>query len=395
MPDGQGYVVVHEVWKRFRRGQLHDSLRDLVPALSRRLVRPSRAELKVNEFWAVSDLSFTVEPGEALGIIGGNGAGKSTTLKMLTRILRPTRGAFEVRGRVGALVEITAGFHGDLTGRENVFLQGAIMGMSQAHIRRKFDEIIEFSGIEEFLDTPVKRYSSGMHARLGFAIAAHLDPDVLIIDEVLAVGDFQFQDRAFSRIREMVTSGVPVVIVSHQLDRIASLCTKAIVLDHGTVRYAGTPADAIAHYLSGTRQNGTGDASAVVHVDTLHAGREGPVEPGGPVTLTMKGVVRGTEPARAELLLLRVRSTMSGQVVYGTTTERCGIGALPPGPFTISVGLEMNVRPGVYIVELYVVKRPANTEAPAGPTAYVHVRDDPGFRGTTHLNGTMRLVDAG
>src|SRR6185312_4063250 len=188
------------VWKKFQRGEVHDSLRDLIPAVARRFVRgKTPPALSNREFWAVRDVSFNVGMGQALGIMGPNGAGKSTILKLLTKILRPDRGIREVHGRIGMLIEISAGFHPDLTGRENVFLQGAIMGMKRVDIRRKFDEIVAFSEIEDFIDTPVKRYSSGMNARLGFAIAAHVDPDVLIIDEVLAVGDFRFQDKAFGR----------------------------------------------------------------------------------------------------------------------------------------------------------------------------------------------------
>ena len=182
-------VVVEHIWKKFRRGERHDSLRDLVPSLVRRALRPQPATLQREEFWALRDLSFTVNPGEALGVIGPNGAGKSTLLKILSRILRPTVGRCVLGGRVGSLIEVAAAFHPDLTGRENVFLQGAIMGMRRAEIARKFDDIVDFSGVSEFIDTPVKRYSSGMNARLGFSIAAHLDPDVLLIDEVLSVGD--------------------------------------------------------------------------------------------------------------------------------------------------------------------------------------------------------------
>ncbi len=250
------------VWKKYRRGERHDSLRDMVPALARRMFRNrtshgastgspngvSNSALRPTDFWALRDVSFTVTPGQTLWIIGANGAGKSTVLKTLTRIVRPTRGSYQVRGRIGALIEVAAGFHPDLTGRENIFLQGAIMGMPTGHIRTKFDEIVAFAGIPEFIDTPVKRYSSGMNARLGFAIAAHLDPDVLVIDEVLSVGDFEFQDRAFGRVRTLAQSGLPVVLVSHQLERVAELCTEVVLLDHGQVTYRGTPADAIATY---------------------------------------------------------------------------------------------------------------------------------------------------
>src|SRR6476661_10817879 len=171
-------IEVREVWKKFHRGELHDSLRDLVPDLARRLVgrAPKRDELAQDDFWALRDISFEVTPGQAMGIIGPNGAGKSTMLKLLTKIMRPTRGSCSITGRVGALIEVAAGFHPDLTGRENVFLQGAIMGMPKVDIIRKFDEILAFAGIAEFIDTPVKRYSSGMSAPIGFAIAAHLDP---------------------------------------------------------------------------------------------------------------------------------------------------------------------------------------------------------------------------
>src|SRR5213082_2142763 len=196
-------VVFEGIWKKFRRGERHDSLRDLVPALARGLARRRRPlDLAEQEFWAVRDVSFEVGAGEALGIIGPNGAGKSTILKLLTKILRPTRGRVEMRGRVGALIEVAAGFHPDLTGRENVFLQGAVMGMKRAEIQMRFDEIVDFAGVSEFIDTPVKRYSSGMNARLGFSIAAHLMPDVLIIDEVLSVGDMAFQERCFERMLE-------------------------------------------------------------------------------------------------------------------------------------------------------------------------------------------------
>jgi lipopolysaccharide transport system ATP-binding protein len=243
-----GSVVVEHVWKKFRRGERHDSLRDLVPSLVRRAFRPQPATLEREEFWALRDLSFTVNPGEALGVIGPNGAGKSTLLKMLSRILRPTRGRCVLRGRVGSLIEVAAAFHPDLTGRENVFLQGAIMGMRRAEIGRKFDAIVDFSGIGEFIDTPVKRYSSGMNARLGFSIAAHLDPDVLLVDEVLSVGDAGFQQQCVERMRQLIGRGTPLVFVSHNLPAVLQLCTRVMVVDHGTVLFDGEPSAAVAEY---------------------------------------------------------------------------------------------------------------------------------------------------
>jgi len=230
--SGKPRVEFDRVWKKFRRGLLHDSLRDFLPALARSFAGgPARGEpLREGEFWALQDVSFRVEPGEALGIIGPNGAGKSTILKLLIGILRPTRGRALIQGRTGALIELAAGFHPDLTGRENVFLQGAIMGMKRGEIQRQFDRIVEFAEISEFIDTQVKRYSSGMSARLGFAIAAHLDPEVLVIDEILAVGDRAFQRKAFERLAEITRREIPVVIVSHQLERVAELCFDVAVV---------------------------------------------------------------------------------------------------------------------------------------------------------------------
>jgi lipopolysaccharide transport system ATP-binding protein len=241
-------IAFEGVWKKFRRGERHDSLRDLVPAMLSRLARRRPAGLAQEEFWAVRDVSFEVGAGEALGIIGPNGAGKSTILKLLTRILRPTTGRLSVHGRVGALIEVAAGFHPDLTGRENVYLQGAILGMSRAEISRKFDAIVDFAGVPDFIETPVKRYSSGMNARLGFAIAAHLDPDVLIVDEVLSVGDVGFQAKCVARMRELLHRGVPLVFVSHNLTAVVDLCTRAILIDRGVVQFDGRPAEAVAEF---------------------------------------------------------------------------------------------------------------------------------------------------
>jgi lipopolysaccharide transport system ATP-binding protein len=238
-------VTFDHVSKKYRRGERHDSLRDAVPALFRK--RVAADTLTGQEFWAVEDVSFEVQQGDALGIIGPNGAGKSTTLKLLTRILRPTLGRCEVRGRAGALIEVAAGFHPDLTGRENIFLQGAIMGMKRADITARLDSIIDFAGVGAFVDTQVKRYSSGMNARLGFSIAAHLDPEVLIIDEVLSVGDAVFQQKCVERMREFRKRGVSIVFVSHNLQAVSDLCSHAVYL-HRSVKKYGTPDEVIAYY---------------------------------------------------------------------------------------------------------------------------------------------------
>src|SRR5882762_615863 len=208
-------VRFQNVWKKFRRGERYDSLRDLIPAATRRLLsREKSVQLTSREFWALHDVSFQLRRGEAIGIIGPNGSGKSTTLKLLSRILKPDTGSVQVHGRMGALIEVGAGFHPDLTGRENIYLNGTILGMKRAEIDRKFDAIVEFSGLADFIDTPVKRYSTGMYARLGFSVAAYVDPDVLIVDEVLSVGDIVFQNRCLEKMNEIIRSGATVIFVS-------------------------------------------------------------------------------------------------------------------------------------------------------------------------------------
>ena len=245
-------VLFDQVWKKFRRGERHDSLRDAVATFVKSPFKARKAvdALDEEEFWALRDVSFEVQPGEAIGIIGPNGSGKSTALKLLTRILKPTLGRCHVRGRVGALIEISAGFHPDLTGRENLYLQGAILGMTRPEVARKMDAIIDFAGIRPFIDTQIKRYSSGMNARLGFAIAAHIDPDVLLIDEVLAVGDFLFQQKCFARLAEFRRSGAAIVFVSHNMQAIVSLCDRAVLLRPGKSAIVGSVGEVAALYAS-------------------------------------------------------------------------------------------------------------------------------------------------
>jgi len=267
------------VSKKFRRGELHDSLRDLVPALVRRVWRrPAPERLGAQEFWALDEVSFDVPRGEAFGIIGRNGAGKSTALKLLSGIMNPTRGRLTVRGRLSALIEVGAGFHPDLTGRENIFLNGAILGMSRSEIARKFDEIVAFSGLEAFLDTPVKRYSSGMFARLGFSVAAHLEPDVLVIDEVLSVGDTLFQKKGVDKMHEIATSGATVVFVSHNLKAVADLCDRCLLLEQGRVATIGPTSDVIHEYLKPARDRSGETATAGVHIAAVTVRRPGAAE---------------------------------------------------------------------------------------------------------------------
>jgi len=383
-------VVFEGVWKKFRRGERHDSLRDLVPAMVARLVRRRDEQaLAEQEFWAVRDMSFTVKPGEALGIIGPNGAGKSTVLKLLTKILRPTRGRLEVRGRVGALIEVAAGFHPDLTGRENVFLQGAIMGMPRAEIARKFDAIVDFSGVEEFIDTPVKRYSSGMNARLGFAIAAHLDPDVLLIDEVLSVGDIGFQERCVARMRELLARGVPLVFVSHNLAAVVELCTRAILVDHGAVRFDGRPAEAVAAFRQARRAPATAESRSAspIHItDVQFLQADGEASPlfrtGEPMTIRVG--YRAATPVRHPHVAIDIHG-VDGVYCAGINTrmDDCSLGTLDGDGHVELVVPKLSLLPGCYSVSAGILDpqglRPLDLHARAYPFSVISERRDFGF----------------
>jgi ABC-type polysaccharide/polyol phosphate transport system ATPase subunit len=387
-----GSIEFDRVWKKFRRGESHDSLRDLAPAVVRRLLGRSsvKTELSSSDFWAVRDVSFTVRPGQALGIIGPNGAGKSTILKLLTSILRPTRGRCAVHGRIGALIEVSAGFHPDLSGRENVFLQGAIMGMPAGDIARKFDAIVEFSEIADFIDTPVKRYSSGMNARLGLSIAAHLDPDVLIIDEVLAVGDFSFQQRAFDRVRELVKRNIPVIMVSHQLERVAELCSDAILLNHGEVATEGKPADCIAAYVLAPARSAAPVAESPLRVEELQL-PQAELRSGGRVRFAVRGAVaEGGLPDSIEGIVVRVRSAQNGQSVFVTSTARLGVALPPSGPFELTVELQLNVPAGIYGVEVTPWDRYRGKPLP-GVNGYLQVQPGPDFSGAVQMNPVMSV----
>ncbi len=241
------------VSKHFRRGERQDSLRDLLPSLVRRLGGRGRYTPAGDVFVALDSIDLVVRRGETLGVIGHNGAGKSTMLKHFAGIMTPTRGRIEVYGRLSALIEVGAGFHPDLTGRENVYLSGVILGMSRAEVVRKFDRIVDFAGLAPFIDTPVKRYSSGMFARLGFAVAAHLEPDILVIDEVLSVGDFLFQQKSLQKMREIAHGGATVVFVSHNLKAVSELCKRTILLDGGRIVADGPTAEVIQTYLARER----------------------------------------------------------------------------------------------------------------------------------------------
>jgi lipopolysaccharide transport system ATP-binding protein len=248
-------IRVEQLSKRYELGGArHDTLRDRLVHAFRAPFKRMRGETAPDptEFWALREVSFDVKRGEVLGVIGRNGAGKSTLLKILSRITEPTSGRVSIRGRVASLLEVGTGFHPELTGRENIHLNGAILGMSRAEIRRKFDEIVAFSEVERFLDTPVKHYSSGMYVRLAFAVAAHLEPEILIVDEVLAVGDAEFQTKCLGKMESIAQShGRTILFVSHNMSAIVRLCSRTLVLQKGGVVYDGRSDQAINAYLGG------------------------------------------------------------------------------------------------------------------------------------------------
>jgi lipopolysaccharide transport system ATP-binding protein len=261
---GDPAITVEGLSKSYVLGERlpYKTIRETVARLWR---RSSEADsVPKTPFWALRDVSFEVDRGQVLGVIGPNGAGKSTLLKLLTRITEPTRGIARLRGRTASLLEVGTGFHPELTGRENVYLNGSILGMKKVEIDRRFDEIVAFSEVEMFLDTPVKRYSSGMYVRLAFAVAAHLDPEILIVDEVLAVGDVAFQRKCLDKMGEAAVSGRTVLLVSHNMAAVQNLCTRAILLEHGSLRAAGPAGEVLSAYLSMVERQATSDLASRV-----------------------------------------------------------------------------------------------------------------------------------
>ncbi|MFL5763682.1 MAG: ABC transporter ATP-binding protein [Bacteroidia bacterium] len=244
----KSYVLRHQNTEQYT------ALRDVIVNGAKSLVKPrSAARTSKETFWALDDLSFEVKQGERLGVIGRNGAGKSTLLKVLSRIVTPTRGRITIDGRVASLLEVGTGFHPELSGRENIFLNGSILGMTRSEIRSKFDEIVAFSEVERFLDTPVKRYSSGMYVRLAFAVAAHLEPEILIVDEVLAVGDAEFQKKCMGKMKDVAGEGRTVIFVSHNMQAVSNLCSTGLLLNKGKTEIHGNVEDCIKRYMTSSR----------------------------------------------------------------------------------------------------------------------------------------------
>ncbi len=263
----KSYLIGHQKQQSYTA--IRDVIMDKISGFKERLrhpLSPNKKRVDIEEFWALQDINLNIEQGDRLGIIGRNGAGKSTLLKVLSRITDPTRGRITIDGRVASLLEVGTGFHPELSGRENIYLNGAVLGMTRVEIKRKFDEIVEFSGVEKFLDTPVKRYSSGMYVRLAFAVAAHLEPEILIVDEVLAVGDARFQKKCLGKMREIGAEGRTVLFVSHNLATIQQLTNRAVLLENGRAFVYDSPQSAVSAYIARAGDNEASDLS------TLHEG---------------------------------------------------------------------------------------------------------------------------
>jgi lipopolysaccharide transport system ATP-binding protein len=382
---------MEHVYKLFRKGEVFNSLRDLIPALTGKMFqRQELSETDKREFWALQDLSFEVRRGEAFGIIGHNGAGKSTALKLLSRIMKPTKGEIFVDGRLSALIEVTAGFHQDLTGRENIFLYGTIMGMKRLEIASKLDEIIAFSGLEDFIDTPVKRYSSGMYARLGFSVAAHVRPDVMIVDEVLSVGDYAFQRKCVQRMKQEIQNGAAVVFVSHNLKDIAEFCDSCLLLDRGRTVVSGPAEEVISNYLKRFRTIGPGNSGC------------------SPVTIS-KVTVRNRDGecfrfrsgekawvdvelrahARCTKLSVSLYINNNGQEsIFDTSTERLGHGnfSLEAGDcYHCTFELNLNLANGIFHPSILVYRYDTQTAYDRWePAAAIYVSSEMDVRGSAH-----------
>jgi lipopolysaccharide transport system ATP-binding protein len=370
-------IKVENLGKRYRIGE-RESYRTIRDSIARAAAAPWRGlrsrmaggdlPADATEVWALREVSFEVMPGEVLGVIGRNGAGKSTLLKVLSRITEPTTGRIELYGRVGSLLEVGTGFHPELTGRENIYLSGAIMGMRRNEIIRKFDQIVAFAEIDQFVDTPVKRYSSGMYVRLAFAVAAHLDPEILLVDEVLAVGDAAFQKKCLGKMSDVAREGRTVLFVSHSTASIEALCSACLMFKGGRLDARGAPLEILSRYVAAGAELGSGDRSLL-----QHPGRRGHCVPTmtrvelRSETETPTGVVRMGAPLEIRVtyaaslpvrpVLGAVIKTTYGAPVFCTSDRFCDqlIFCTPLAHGTVVCTIEkIPLMPGGYVIDLYL-----------------------------------------
>jgi lipopolysaccharide transport system ATP-binding protein len=382
----QSVIRAYNLSKKYKLGATlsHDTLRDRLACGARSLWQrakgngqPSKDECPgateetcdPDEIWALKGVSLDVTQGEVLGIVGRNGAGKSTLLKLLSQITEPTEGEIFIRGRVASLLEVGTGFHPELTGRENIYLNGAILGMTRSEIRKKFDEIVAFAEVNRFIDTPVKRYSSGMYVRLAFAVAAHLEPEILLVDEVLAVGDEAFKNKCFNKMEDVAGEGRTVLVVSHNMGAIRQMADRAILLEHGRVKEDGSVERAIEGYFGITQASARedlrdfpdrgGNGSARILSVSLHSADGGPVETVMPgESMVVRYTVDFKEPVNNPLFQLLIESA-SGEPLLDLRSSQWGLhtGTLN-GTSTVQVTIEsLPLAPGQYILSPCVMDR--------------------------------------
>jgi homopolymeric O-antigen transport system ATP-binding protein len=358
----RGLSKRYRIWTHSRPRSVSERVSLAFHRTRRRATSQPQEPLR-EDIWALRDVSFDVRRGEVLGVIGPNGAGKSTLLSILAQITDPTEGVAELNGRVSSLLEVGTGFHPELSGRDNVFLNGAVLGMSRTETAAKFDEIVEFSGVREFIDMPVKRYSTGMYVRLAFSVAAHLDPEILLLDEVFAVGDRAFQEKCLERITEMTRTGRTVLFVSHDVSSVARLCDQAVVLNEGRLVFNGSVDDAIARYLSSRplgggasadeEREGTGEAR-IVRIQVSAADGGDAIRADRPLTVRVR--LRGPSALRADMLRLQIgiHATLGGEYVslstdFDPSRPLAGVD-LGGQPVVVCEIDELPLKPGTYYV---------------------------------------------
>lgn len=350
-------LILDQVSKRYRIRQ------DPQGGANRRSLFGGLLKRRTQEFWAVRNISFQVRRGEALGIIGPNGAGKSTILKLLSGITSPTTGEIVINGRLSALIEVGSGFHPELTGRENIYLSGSILGMRRREISRKLESIVDFARVRQFIDVPVKRYSSGMYVRLGFSIAAHLDPDILLLDEVLAVGDAAFQGKCFQRINELREKGTTILFISHDLGAVKSICERALLVQHGRITAEGIPSDVITEYQASGGNSAPNDwelskeaeITAITLCDSTHKETE-IFYTGGPIRILVEFVAR--QKLKDVALTVDLHTTNWGQYCHLTTEHANKQIDLEEGKSVIEFSCdELGLQPGIYRATAMIVHR--------------------------------------
>jgi lipopolysaccharide transport system ATP-binding protein len=384
-------IEIEGLGKRYRLGATHDRYRRFSEAISDTVTRPfrrrDRQERLSGDHWAIRDISLTINTGEVVGFVGRNGAGKSTLLKILSRVTEPTTGVARLHGRVGALLEVGTGFHGELSGRENIFLNGAILGMSRRDIQRRFDEIVEFSEVGRFLDTPVKRYSSGMYVRLAFAVAAHLEPEILLVDEVLAVGDAAFQRKCLGKMEEVAGEGRTVLFVSHNMTTITSLCSRAYLLEGGEVVHEGEARSVVHRYLQDVdqkaaisladRRDRQGDGVArFTSIAVESTAGMNSLATGMPAKITLE--YASDQPLRNTRILISVVDVNRTGIYLFDSDVRGGLPSeLPPsGTITCETG-QLLISPGRCFVNVWLMRTGTLTDFVTNATMFDIVENDP------------------